>query len=119
MGTIAIEGMQFHAFHGYYPKERRTGNLFEVDVYIETDCGEAAETDDLEKTVNYEKLYTLTAEVMAGRYKLLEHIASQILNKIDERLERVDWAKVKVSKMNPPIKGQVKRTFVELERRFN
>ena len=37
MGKIAIEGMQFYAYHGYYKEERHLGGSYMVDVVIESD----------------------------------------------------------------------------------
>ena len=47
MGVIAIEGMQFYAYHGRYQEEQVVGNQFIVDVYMERDLKEAASTDAL------------------------------------------------------------------------
>ena len=35
MTTIALEGMQFFANHGYYEEEQATNTYFIVDVYVQ------------------------------------------------------------------------------------
>ncbi len=36
-GKVALEGLEFHAYHGVYPHERSSGNKFEVDVIVDTE----------------------------------------------------------------------------------
>ena len=38
MGQIALEGMEFFAFHGYYDEEQKIGNKYGIDLYIEPTC---------------------------------------------------------------------------------
>ena len=52
MGLIAIEGMKFYAFHGYYPQEQLIGTEFLVDVYVEVNTTTAAANDSLSDTIN-------------------------------------------------------------------
>ncbi|RZK29989.1 MAG: dihydroneopterin aldolase, partial [Hymenobacter sp.] len=33
MGQIALEGLEFFAFHGYYDEEQKIGNKYGVDIY--------------------------------------------------------------------------------------
>ena len=54
MGQIALEGMEFFAFHGFYDEEQKIGNKYGVDLYLTTDLKRAATSDDLHETVNYE-----------------------------------------------------------------
>ena len=54
MAKIALEGMRFHAYHGFYNEERKIGGYYTVDVYIETSLPRSAFQDDLTGTVNYE-----------------------------------------------------------------
>ena len=44
---------------------------------------------------------------MEQRSKLLEHVVDRILNRILEEHPKVERAKVKVAKINPPIGGNV------------
>lgn len=116
MGNIAIEGMQFYSHHGYYKEEQILGGRYTVDVYLKTDFREAAANDALEKTVNYELIYSLTCEEMQSHAKLIEHVCMRILNRIIVSFAAVSWVKVRVSKHSPPLKGNVERVYVELEK---
>lgn len=114
MGIVSLEGMEFYARHGYYAEERKIGNKYSVDVHLELDFSQAADTDHLEGTVNYEKVYELVAEVMSHDARLLEHLAGQMVNALLTHFPQVKKVTVEVSKYNPPIKGLCRRARVQL-----
>ena len=66
MGVIAIEGLQFYSHHGYHKEEQVLGGKYSVDIYMTSDFDEAAETDKLAKTINYEQVYQITKAEMEG-----------------------------------------------------
>jgi dihydroneopterin aldolase len=115
MGLIAVEGVQFYSHHGYYKEEQVLGGKYIVDIYLKIDFDEAAETDDLKKTINYEEVYQLTKQEMEVHARLIEHVCKRILDKIKQRYPNLQYIKVRVSKHNPPLKGNVERVYVELE----
>jgi dihydroneopterin aldolase len=114
MGSIALEGMSFFAYHGYYEEEQRIGNRYEVDIRIDTDLRTPGETDELLSTINYEMLYACVAAVMQEKHKLLEHVAQEIIKKVREKTH-VGIVTVSVSKLNPPIGGVCQRARITLE----
>ena len=116
-GVIAIEGLMFHAHHGYYAEERIKGGKFKVDVYVRGDLQKGALTDDLEKTINYELISEVIERVMKEEHHLLEHVAYRILNEMSG-IDGIWKARVRVSKLSPPLKHNVERVFVELEKTF-
>jgi dihydroneopterin aldolase len=115
MGLIAIEGMQFYSHHGYHKEEHVLGGKFTVDVYMQVNLSEAAESDKLEKTINYEDVYQLTKTEMEAHARLIEHVCKRILQAIKQRYSNIKHLKVRVSKYQPPVRGNVERVFVELE----
>ena len=117
MGQIALEGLEFFAFHGYYDEEQRMGNKYGVDLYIRTDLLAAGELDKLGATVNYEVLYRLVAEEMSAPASLLEHVAHRVLDRVMAELPHVQRVKISVSKFNPPLGGICHRARVTLKRR--
>ncbi len=113
-GQVALEGMEFYARHGYYEEERKIGNKYTVDVFMKLDVQEAANNDQLEGTVNYEKVYELVVEVMTGKdASLLEHLAGNLIKKLRNQFE-LGEVTVKISKHNPPIKGLCQKASVTL-----
>jgi 7,8-dihydroneopterin aldolase/epimerase/oxygenase len=117
IGKIALEGLEFHAFHGVYPHERESGNFFEVDITVETDFTLAAEEDDLSGTVNYESLFRIVKEEMDEPSKLLETVAEKIVAHVFEFLPSVLSVELKISKLNPPIGGKCRSSSVFVSRK--
>ena len=115
MGLIGVEGLQFYSHHGYYKEEQVLGGKYVVDIYLDVDLTEAAASDQLTKTINYEQIYQLTKSEMEAHSKLIEHVCKRILDAIKSQFPTVAYIKVRVSKHNPPLKGNVERVFVELE----
>ncbi|HPE55108.1 MAG TPA: dihydroneopterin aldolase [Bacteroidales bacterium] len=114
MATIALEGMEFHAYHGCFAEEQVTGNTFFVDIYFDTDTSVAEDTDDLNETVNYAEVYEIIKAQMELKSKLLEHVGKRIIDAITKRFPEVETIELKVSKMNPPIGGKVDNVSVIL-----
>jgi len=114
MSTIAIENMEFHAFHGCFKEEQIIGNTFIVDVYIDTDTKEAELSDDLVHTINYANVYELVKKEMLIKSKLLEHVGKRIMDAIEQAYPQIDAIELKISKMNPPIGGKVESVSLTL-----
>ena len=116
MSTISLEGMEFFAHHGCFKEEQVIGNKFIIDLQIETDTSQAEISDNLAKTINYQEVYLMVKEEMTTRSKLLEHLARRILDRISDEFPQILSAKIKVSKLNPPIGGKVHSVSVEMKR---
>lgn len=115
MSLIAIEGMEFYAYHGCFEEEKIIGTGFMVDLSFKTDTTEAEKTDKLKKTVNYLKVYQVVKKEMEISSNLLEHISRRILLAVQREFPQIDWAKVKIQKLNPPLGGKMKSVSVTLE----
>lgn len=115
-GRVALEGLEFHAFHGVYPHERESGNWFEVDIAVETDFSEAAQSDELAGTVNYETLFRMVKDEMEKPSRLLETVAEKIVDDVLKALPAVKSVELKISKLNPPIGGKCKKATVSLSK---
>ena len=118
MGKIAVEGMRFNAFHGFYPEEQVVGNLFGVDVYVDTAFSMAAREDDLGGTINYETIFQTVERVMQEPVHLLEHLAELIIKALMNQSESISQVTVRISKYRPPIGGEVDRVYIEETRNF-
>ncbi|OON69056.1 dihydroneopterin aldolase [Hymenobacter sp. CRA2] len=117
MGQIALEGLEFFAFHGYYDEEQKIGNKYGVDLRVRTNLYRAGSTDHLSETVNYEVLYRVVAEEMQAPARLLEHLAHRIIDRVMHEFGHVRWVEVSVSKFNPPVGGICQRARVTLKRK--
>lgn len=115
MGQIALEGLEFFAYHGHYDEEQKIGNKYGVDLYIITDLHPAAGSDDLHQTVNYEVLYRIVRDEMKQPSRLLEHIAHRVIAQVLAHFQTVEKVRVKIYKFNPPLGGICHRAMVTLE----
>ncbi len=116
MGLIEIEGMEFYAYHGHYKEEQIVGNKFLINLKIDTDCSNASESDDIEDAVNYQTAYKIIKAEMQKKSNLLENIAGRILDALYKKLENINSITIKVSKMNPPMGGKIKKVSVTMTR---
>lgn len=107
MAQIALENMEFFAYHGCFSEEQIIGTRFIVDLYIEADTTRAEQTDKLSQTINYQDVFLLVKDQMAIKSNLLEHVGRRILAALKERFPEVISARIKVSKMNPPLGGKI------------
>jgi dihydroneopterin aldolase len=114
LALLAIEGMQFYAFHGYYEAERKAGGNYWVDVYV-TLPEDVGKDDQLPSTLNYEVIHEITHEVMTVSAQLIEHIAHQLLSTLKNKFPEIEKFKVRVKKLNPPLPGAVESTSFEIE----
>ncbi|NJL75814.1 MAG: dihydroneopterin aldolase [Saprospiraceae bacterium] len=116
MAVIALEGMHFFAFHGYYDEEQKMGGDFILDVYVTTSIADNSVADNLETTINYESLYFICRTEMKKPAKLIETVANRIGRKIKTlHPTRVSMVKVRLRKLNPPLGGKVDCAYVEIE----
>lgn len=116
-GRVALEGLEFHAFHGVYPHELESGNWFEIDIAVDVDFSKAAEHDELEETVNYETLFRVIKQEMEIPSKLLETVAEKIVDDVLRMFPRVEKVDFKISKLNPPIGGKCRKASVSISKK--
>ena len=116
-GTISLEGLEFHAYHGVYPQERSSGNKFDVDVKVETTIGPSAFADDLAGTLNYESLYSVIRAEMEKPAKLLERVGHSIADEILKKFPQALSVTITIAKFNPPIGGVCKKAAVTIDRK--
>ncbi len=109
---ILLENMRFFAQHGVFEQERLVGNLFEVNLKIKVDISRAVETDNVEDTISYADVYDLISKEMMQPSNLLEHLAGRILHVVKKQYSNISGIEIKVSKLNPPLNGQVEKASV-------
>lgn len=112
---IELNGIQLYAFHGCLEEEGRIGGHYIVDVCITTDFSVAAISDDLSQTVDYVDVNKIVSEEMALRSKLIEHVGHRISQRIHRELNGIDKLSVKITKVCPPINGDVKNVAIVIK----
>ena len=114
IGIIELEGMEFKAYHGCLEQEKIRGNSFIVDFRGELDLSAAAESDNLNDTLNYGEIYEIVAEEMSIPSELLENVAGRIVKAIEARYPGLVSFSVRVSKKRPPVDGVAQWSRVTL-----
>lgn len=112
MGVIHIQNMEFYAYHGCFSEEQQVGNRFLVDVKIEADLNEAAKTDNLKKTVDYQEVFRIVEAEMKLKSALIEHVANRILSSVQKCFPEVIHTEVTVSKLHPSLGGKTEKVSV-------
>ena len=105
--TIELSGLVVFGHHGYLEEERRLGQRFLVDLWVDVQ-GPATDTDRIDDTVDYRRLAELVREVFAGRERLLlEGLAGAVADGVVERFAAVERVRVRVRKpdvvLDPPV----------------
>jgi len=115
MGIIKLQNIRTFSFHGCLEEEAKIGSDYRVDLEIKTDLRKSAVSDELNDTVDYVLLNRIVVEEMAIRSKLLEHVANRIITRIFKEIASVSRINLSVSKLNPPIGGDVEAVTIEIE----
>ena len=115
---ILLENLKIYAYHGVLPEENIIGTYYILNVEIHADLWKTTETDDLNDTISYAEINDLIHAEMKIPSKLLEHVAGRIINKIQENFPKISFIKIKITKTNPPMKGEMDGASVEFEKEF-
>ena len=114
---IVLANMQFEGRHGYYDHELLAPQPFEVDVELLLDLQPAGVDDDLERSVDYGKVYDAVRQIVESTtFRLLEALAEAISHELladfacDEVIVRLRKPKVQLS-------GPLDSAGVEIHRR--
>ena len=107
--------MRFYAHHGCFQQERAIGTHFTVDIVFNTDTSRAEQSDNIADTVSYLDVYQIVKREMQQPSNLLEHVSRRVGEAVLKEFPTVTDIKVKVSKMNPPLGGQMHSVSVELD----
>ena len=114
MGVIKLKNIRTFSYHGCLIEEGKIGSDYTVDLKIKTNLQKSAETDHLLDTVDYVHLNKIVTEEMAIRSHLLEHVAKRINIRVLAEIETVEKTTVWVSKINPPIGGDVESVTIKM-----
>ncbi|MDA8531445.1 dihydroneopterin aldolase [Flavobacteriaceae bacterium] len=115
MGIIKVENIKVYAHHGCLKEETVIGSNYRVDVAVSANLDKSSKTDELKDTVDYVTLNSIVVDEMGIPCKLLETVAQRIIARFLNECAAVDWASVSVSKINPPLGGDVEKVTVVLE----
>lgn len=115
MGIIKLKNIRTYSYHGCLIEEGKIGSDYSVDLEVKTDLRKSSLSDKLEDTVDYVLLNGIVEEEMAIRSNLLEHVAHRIIKRIFDEVPAISRIILAVSKLNPPIGGDVEAVTIEME----
>ncbi len=120
INVVRIKNASFYAYHGAMKEEQTIGGKFEADVDLFFDFSEAANNDDLKKTINYADVYNFINNVIhKKKYYLIETLATIIADNLLSSYPQLEKVKVKVRKNNVPVGGIIEHVEAEVEKNRN
>jgi len=114
MGQIKLENIKVFASHGCLREETIIGSEYSIDLIVKANLSNSSKSDNLLDTVDYVLLNKIVKEEMAIPSKLLETVAKRILNRVFIESDFVTKATILVSKINPPIGGDVEKVTIKM-----
>ncbi|MBP0612575.1 dihydroneopterin aldolase [Chryseobacterium sp. cx-311] len=115
---ILLENLKIYAYHGVLPEETLTGTYYLLNVELHADLWKASESDDLLDTINYAEINSIIHEEMKVPSKLLEHVTGRIIGRLERKYQQLTYVRVKLTKTNPPMQGEMDGVSVEMEKSF-
>lgn len=116
MDKIRLKNINFYAHHGFYKAEREMGQKFEIDIEVSCDLSHSAENDELDKTIDYVRIYKIAQETFSTyKFKLLETVAERMASEI-LKLAGVEDITISVRKPHVPMNGFLDYAEVEIYR---
>jgi dihydroneopterin aldolase len=114
--TIELAGLVVFGHHGYLEEERRLGQRFLVDLWVDLD-EDATASDRIEETVDYRRLAELVREVFGGPPRLLlEGLAGAVADGVLASFVAVERVRVRVRKPDVVLEPPVEHAAVIVER---
>lgn len=114
-GWIGLKGLRIKSSIGVYYKEKQNGSMLELDVWVYGDLAPAIESDQLDKSINYEILAQIADEEIKSGNHLIEPIAGKILERVLNEIPLVERAKLELRKMHPPLMNPCEASVVRLK----
>ena len=115
MGKIKIKTIRLFSNHGCMEEEAQIGSHYAVDICVKTSLKKSSYSDNLKDTVDYVKIHQIVKNQMLIRSKLIEHVAKRIIDELFVEFKQIKKIKISVSKLNPPIEGDVKKVSAILK----
>ena len=113
---ILIEGMVVQGTHGVNPEEQVTPQPFEIDVELALDLQPAGLTDDLERTIDYSKVFLTCREVVEStRFLLIEALAEAIAEALFATYP-ADEVTIRIRKPAVDLGGPFRAVGIEIRR---
>jgi len=114
---IVLHNIQLQGRHGYYDHELETPQPFEVDVELLMNLQPAGIDDDLEKSIDYGRVFEVVRQIVESTsYRLLEALAEAISHELLAAFPATEVG-VRVRKPKVQLSGPLDFAGVEVWRR--
>ena len=113
--VVCVNGIRLYAHHGCLKEETAIGGHYVIDVELSCDFWLAAQHDDLSQTIDYVAVNQIVKEEMALPSKLIETVGQRIIKRIKKEFVSLEKARVKITKLSPPIGGDVQSVSIIIE----
>ncbi|NIJ44027.1 dihydroneopterin aldolase [Wenyingzhuangia heitensis] len=117
MGIIRVQNIRIYSNHGCLEEEAKIGSHYRVDVAVKADLSTSAISDKLADTVDYVHINKIVEEEVLQRSELLEHVVERVLVRLLKEITLIEEATVALSKLNPPIGGDVAAVTIEMTKK--
>lgn len=116
MDKMILKGLEFQACHGVLPREKQEKQPFIVDAVLYLDLTPAGTSDDLNRGIDYNRVYhTIKAVVEKNTFNLIETLAEQVAARLLKDYP-VGAVEVTVKKPRAPIAGRFQYVAVHIRR---
>ena len=114
---ILLEGMVFHGYVGVNGFEKEKGQPFQIDLELLTSQLPACESDRLDQTIDYGKVYELVSMIVQNaRCDLIERLAGMIAEEVLDNFPQSQAVDVTVRKPKAPVNGEFSAMGVRIYR---
>ncbi|MBU4561457.1 dihydroneopterin aldolase [bacterium] len=114
---ILLRNIILYAHLGVKEEEREVRQKISLDVELSLNLEETAQKDDLEKTVDYEKVYNLIKKrIEAKKYHLLEALAQDLAQEILKNF-KIEEVLLQAKKLQVKLAGPLDYVAVEVKRK--
>ena len=117
MVEIYLKNIRCYSYHGCLNEESVIGSEYLVNLWVKGFLGESTQSDELKDAIDYVVLNKIVKEEMSVASKLLEAVAKRILTRVLKEDSRVKEVNVMVSKLSPPINGDVESVSIKLSQK--
>lgn len=116
MIAVHLKELKFHAYHGLYAGEEKTGGLFEVNLSVW--YKPEGRIEQLDQTINYVELFNIVKQRMMQQTSLIETVAEDMCTQLKERFTMINKIELSIDKCSPPIEQFSGKTGITLYKTF-
>ena len=107
MDKIKLKDIKIYSYHGCLSEENLIGGEYLINLSVFSNLKKSSLSDELKDTIDYVSLLDIVKKEMLSPSKLLENVVKRVVDKIFLVFPKINKVSLEVSKLNPPINGNV------------